>query len=60
MSNMRTMMPALQKAKAATLAGNGLRYVSVALPKQQRTTRVVKDMTADEIASELAVWIGAE
>jgi electron transfer flavoprotein beta subunit len=54
------MMPALQKAKAATLAGNGLRYVSVALPKQQRTTRVVKDMTADEIASELAVWIGAE
>lgn len=60
MSNMRTMMSALQKAKAATLAGNGLRYASVALPKQQRTTRVVKDMTADEIASELVAWIGAE
>jgi electron transfer flavoprotein beta subunit len=60
MSNMRTIMPALQKAKAATLASNGLRYLSVALPKQQRTTRVVKDMTPDEIARELAEWIGAE
>ena len=60
MSNMRTMMPALQKAKTATLAANGLRYVSASLPKQQRTTRVVKDMTASEIATELAAWIGAE
>lgn len=60
MANMRTLMPALQKAKAATLAPNGLRYVSVALPKQQRTTRVVKDLTPDEIAAELAAWIGAE
>ena len=50
MANMRTMMPALQKAKTATLEGNGLQYVSVSLPKQQRTTRVEKDMTADEIA----------
>ena len=60
MANMRTIMPALQKAKAATLAPNGLRYVSVALPKQQRSTRVVKDMSPDEIAAELAAWIGAE
>ncbi|HXR40275.1 MAG TPA: hypothetical protein VN776_14340 [Terracidiphilus sp.] len=60
MANMRTLMPALQKAKPATLAANGLRYVSVALPKQQRTTRVVKDLTPDEIAAELAAWIGAE
>ena len=60
MANMRTLMPALQKAKPATLAPNGLRYVSVALPKQQRTTRVVKDLTPDEIAAELAAWIGAE
>ena len=36
-------MPALQKAKPATLAPNGLSYVSVSLPKQQRTTRVVKE-----------------
>jgi electron transfer flavoprotein beta subunit len=60
MTNMRTLMPALQKAKAAMLAVNGLRYTSVALPKQQRTTRVVKDLTPDEIAAELAAWIGAE
>jgi electron transfer flavoprotein beta subunit len=57
---MRTIMPALQKAKLTTLAPNGLRYVSVALPKQQRTTRVVKDLTPDEIAAELVEWIGAE
>ncbi len=60
MANMRTLMPALQKAKAATLSPNSLRYVSVSLPKQQRTTRVVKDLTPDEIAAELAAWIGAE
>ena len=60
MANMRTVMPALQKAKPTTLPANGLRFVSVALPKQQRTTRVVKDLTHDEIAAELAAWIGAE
>jgi electron transfer flavoprotein beta subunit len=60
MANMRSMMPALQKAKAATLDTNGLSYVSVSLPKQQRTTRVVKDMTPDQIAAELVEWIGAE
>ena len=60
MANMRTLMPALQKAKAAALNGNGLHYSSVRLPKQQRTTRVVKDMSPDEIAAELAAWIGTE
>jgi electron transfer flavoprotein beta subunit len=60
MANMRTIMPALAKAKVAKLEANGLRYVSVGLPKQQRTTRVVKDMTPDQIAAELVEWIGAE
>lgn len=60
MANMRTIMPALQKAKAAALDANSLRYVAVSLPKQLRTTRVVKDMSADEIANELVAWIGAE
>ena len=60
MANMRTIMPALQKAKPATLAANGLCYESVSLPRQQRTTRVVKDKSPDEIAQELVVWIGAE
>ena len=60
MANMRTIMPALQKAKTAALDGNGLRYVAVGLPMQQRTTRVEKNMNADEIARELVTWIGAE
>lgn len=60
MANMRTVMPALQKAKPATLDPNTLQYLSVALPKQQRTTRVVKDLSPDQIAQELVEWIGAE
>jgi electron transfer flavoprotein beta subunit len=60
MANMRTIMPALQKAKTAALDGNGLHYVSVSLPKQHRTTRVEKNMSADEIARDIVAWIGAE
>ncbi len=60
MANMRTIMLALQKARTAALEANGLRYVSVSLPKQQRTTRVEKNMSAEEIALELVEWIGAE
>jgi electron transfer flavoprotein beta subunit len=60
MSNMRTIMPALQRAKTAALEANSLRYVSVSLPKQQRTTRVEKNMTPDEIAAELVAWIGKD
>ena len=60
MSNMRMIMPALAKAKVAKLETNGLSYVSVSLPKQQRETRIVKDMTPDQIAAELVEWIGAE
>ncbi len=60
MANMRTVMPALQKAKAAAVVGNGLQYISVNLPKQQRQTRVVKDMAVDEIAEELVAWVGAQ
>ncbi len=60
MANMRSLMPALQKARPVALAGNDLRYVAVTLPKQQRTTRVVKDMAPDEIAAELVAWIAEE
>jgi electron transfer flavoprotein beta subunit len=56
MLNMRTMMPALQRAKAAPLQPS-VRYLSASLPSQQRSTRVVKDATADEVAQELATWI---
>jgi len=57
MANMRAIMPALQKAKPAKLAGGGVNFVSVALPKQQRQTKIVKDMSADEIAKEIVAWI---
>ena len=60
MANMRTIMPALQKAKTAALEANSLSYVSVSLPKQQRETRVEKNMSAEEIARELVEWMGAE
>ena len=57
MANMRTVMPALQRAKAAAAADAGLRFVSVSLPKQQRETRIVKNMPPEEIAREIVAWI---
>src|SRR5512133_3886167 len=50
MVNMRTVMPALQKAKPVKLPGEGIKFSSVSLPKQLRETRVVKDMTPEQIA----------
>ncbi len=60
MMNMRAVMPALQRAKAATITGKGMSFASVHLPRQQRQTRVVKDMPAEEIAREIAAWIREE
>jgi electron transfer flavoprotein beta subunit len=57
MANMKTLMPSLQKAKAVKLAGEGLTFTSVNLPKQKRETQVVKDMPAEEIAKQLVEWI---
>jgi electron transfer flavoprotein beta subunit len=57
MVNMRTVMPALQKAKPVKLAGEGLAFASVALPKQMRETRIVKDASPDDIAKEIVAWI---
>lgn len=57
MANMRTIMPALQKAKAGALPHDAVRYLSVTPPKQQRQTRIVKDRPPDEIAAELYEWI---
>jgi electron transfer flavoprotein beta subunit len=57
MANMRAIMPSLQKAKPAKAGIEGINYASVTLPKQQRETRVVKDMGVEEIAKELVAWI---
>jgi electron transfer flavoprotein beta subunit len=57
MVNMRTVMPALQKAKPTKLAGEGLSFASVALPKQLRETQIVKDKLPDDVAKEIVEWI---
>lgn len=57
MANMRLIMPALQKAKPAKLASEGLSYLAVELPKQRRETRIVKDTPVDDIAREIVAWI---
>jgi electron transfer flavoprotein beta subunit len=60
MSNMRGIMPALQKAKPANIASTGLTYRSVALPAVHRETRIEKNMSAEEVANEIAEWLSVE
>lgn len=57
MANMRVVMPALQRAKPVKLSADGPAFTSVAVPKQQRETRVVKDLSPDEIAREIVDWM---
>jgi electron transfer flavoprotein beta subunit len=57
MVNMRTVMPALQKAKPAKLAGEGLSFANVSVPKQLRETKIVKDQPPEAIAREIVEWI---
>jgi electron transfer flavoprotein beta subunit len=60
MANMRGVMPALQKAAATPVGTGGVKFESVAVPKVSRETRVVKDLSPDEIARQLADWITQE
>jgi len=57
MANMRTVMPSLQRAKPTPIPGAGLCFASVSLPKQQRETRIVKDLSPQEIAREIVAWV---
>jgi electron transfer flavoprotein beta subunit len=57
MTNMRTIMPSLQRAKPAKLGAAGLAIANVSLPKQRRDTRVVKDLSPEKIAREIVDWI---
>lgn len=57
MANMRTVMPALQRARPAKLTGEGLTFAGVSLPKQRRETKIVKDLPIDEIARDIVDWI---
>jgi electron transfer flavoprotein beta subunit len=58
MTNMRTILPALQKASPASMARDAVSYTEVELPTQRRETRIVKDVPVDEIAREIVEWIG--
>ncbi|HUB34065.1 MAG TPA: hypothetical protein VMA31_13585 [Bryobacteraceae bacterium] len=60
MANLRGVMPALQKAKPFQPAADGARFLRAAAPKQQRATRVVKNMEPAEIAREIAAWISGD
>jgi electron transfer flavoprotein beta subunit len=60
MANMRGIIPALQKAKPSPISSDGLSYMKVELPRQQRETRIVKDVPADEIAREIVEWIAQD
>src|SRR5512139_1023253 len=55
--NMRTIMPALQRAKPVTIGAGGVTFASVALPAQRRDTRIVKDLPVEEIAREIVNWV---
>ena len=57
MANMRLVMPALQRTKAAAVSSAGLCFQSVSLPAQRRETRIVKNMAAEEIAREIVAWV---
>lgn len=60
MTNMRLLMPALQKARQVPKETDGARFARVSLPAARRATRVVKDLTPEQIAQELVSWIGGE
>ncbi len=57
MVNVRSVMPSLQRAKPAKVGAEGVTYARVALPSQRRETRIVRDVSVDEIAREIVAWI---
>lgn len=57
MQNMRTIMPALQRARQVKIENKGIIFDQVSLPKQQRDTRIVKDVPVEQIAKEIVEWI---
>ena len=60
MANMRLVMPALQKAAPSPVTTGGVEFASVQVPKAQRETRIVKDVSPDEIAREIVEWISKD
>ncbi|MGD8377122.1 MAG: electron transfer flavoprotein subunit beta [Acidobacteriota bacterium] len=59
MQNMRTILPALQRAVPSALAADGITFRTVEVPTSSRKTRVVEDASTDAIAREIVSWIEA-
>ena len=59
MANMRLIMPALMKARKAEITTGSIVYSQVEVPSAKRETRIEKNLSAQEIAEELAAWIKA-
>lgn len=57
MVNMRGVMPALMKAQQVAVGTGGITYVKTEVPPQKRDTRIVKDLPADAIATEIVEWL---
>jgi electron transfer flavoprotein beta subunit len=57
MQNMRTVMPALQRAQPAAIDAGAIRFTNVEVPTQRRDTRIVKDDSVDDIARDIVAWI---
>ncbi|MCF7669937.1 MAG: electron transfer flavoprotein subunit beta [Verrucomicrobia bacterium] len=60
MKNMRAVMPSLQRARQAKQASHSFEFESATVPAQQRETRIVKDMTPEQVADDLVNWIKGE
>lgn len=57
MQNMPKLMPAIQKALPAQLAGSDWTVSEVSVPEQRRQTRIVTDLTPAQIAAEILAWM---
>jgi electron transfer flavoprotein beta subunit len=59
MQNMRTIMPALQRAKAAAVGTGDLSFAAVEVPQARRDTRIVENESVEQIAREIVDWLQA-
>jgi electron transfer flavoprotein beta subunit len=57
MQNMRAVLPALQKAAAAAVGAGDVTYVAVERPQARRETRIVKDVSVEEMAQDIVAWM---
>jgi len=57
MANMRTALPALQRASRTDLPSAGVSFESLRVPGQQRSTLVVNDKDPDWVARDIVAWI---